>query len=383
MFSLLIVVILLFAMIVVDVGFLIMEKGKVQNAVDAAALAGAQELPDDPVAAEAVARDYFAANGIAADGVTISFECTSTILQICNPALGKYDTIVIGGTSQAPTFFGGVLGMVGDAGCWADGCTVKAAAAACSGACGSSTGQVDVVTVIDHTGSMSVTDLQNAKDGAKTFYRTFDYTKHNVALSVTPPVHTTDLCDTVEKWTDSLTWLPVGLNNVYQTAPNVLDDFSPLVSTTNCLDRASGSSDVPGPHTNLGDPIKAAMNELVNNGRPNVPKGIVLFTDGAANIMDPVAAVAVGATGPCDYAMKMADQAKAAGIELYAIAYGAGDSCDRDVPGSFWYNKTAVELLGAMATDANHFFNEPRTSDLDPIFQTIGLQLTGKTKLIK
>ena len=42
-----------------------------------------------------------------------------------------------------------------------------------------------------------------------------------------------------------------------------------------------------------------------------------------------------------------------------------------------------VELLSAMATDADHYYYEPRSSDLDPVFEAIGLQLGGQPRLIK
>jgi len=383
LFALLIGVISLFVMMVVDVGFLLVEKRTVQNAVDAAALAGAQELPDDAGQAELVALEYAEANGLNPDDLAVTFECTSTLARICNASAGRYDTINIEGSSKAPAFFGGLLNLFGDAGCWADGCEVSALAAACSGACGASATDVDVVAVIDHTGSMSLSDLQNAKDGARRLYELFDDQVHRVALGVTPPVHPSDFCDTVENWSDPKTWLPVGLSSDYQGSSGLLNPFSQLVSTTSCLDRASGGGDVPGPHTDLGEPMKAAMDELVNNGRASAEKGIVFLSDGAANIIDPATAVPAGVNGPCDYAMKMATEAKAQGIEIYTIAYGADDTCDRDTPGTTWYDKDAVELLSAMATDADHYYYEPRSSDLDPIFEAIGIQLGGQTKLIR
>ncbi len=383
LFSLLIGVIGLFVMLVVDVGFLLVEKRVVQNAVDAAALAGAQELPDDAGQAELVALNYAEANGLDPADLTVTFECTNALPQVCNTAAGKYDTITIEGSSKAPAFFGGLLNLFGNAGCWADGCEVSALAAACSGACGAAAGQIDAVAVIDHTGSMSVSDLQNAKDGALHLYELFSSQVHQVGLAVTPPVHPSDFCDTIEDWSDPQTWLPVGLSSDYQGTPGVLNPFSALVSTTSCLDRASGSGDVRGPHTDLGGPMKAATDELVNNGRASAKKGIVFLSDGAANIINPATAAAVGATGPCDYAMKMASEAKAQGIEIYTIAYGADDTCDRDTPGTTWYDRDAVDLLSAMATDVDHYYYEPRSSDLDPVFEAIGLQLGGQPKLIK
>lgn len=61
------------AAMVVDAGLLFSEKAKLQNAVDAACLAAAQELPDNRVQADTVARDYAAVNGIkATDDLTVT-----------------------------------------------------------------------------------------------------------------------------------------------------------------------------------------------------------------------------------------------------------------------------------------------------------------------
>jgi len=211
----------------------------------------------------------------------------------------------------------------------------------------------------------------------------FDHQAQSIGLAVTPPVSTTNICDTVDRWTDPRTWLPVGLGNTYQTSSGVLNNGSPLVSTIKCLDKPS-NGELSGSHTDLGQAMKAAKDELVTRGRADVKRGIVFFSDGAANIHgEPAAATAAGSRGPCDYAKKMADQAKAAGIEVYVIAYGADDRCTRENSGSPWSNKTAVELLGSMATDNDHFYNAPRTADLDPIFEAIGQELARGSRLVE
>lgn len=61
------VVLVGFASLVVDAGLLFSEKAKLQNAADAACLAGAQELPDSRMLADSSARDYASANGIEGD----------------------------------------------------------------------------------------------------------------------------------------------------------------------------------------------------------------------------------------------------------------------------------------------------------------------------
>ena len=386
LFTLLLAVLVMFMVLVIDGGFFMVERRQAQNVVDAAALAGAQELPDDPAAAADVARQYAVLNDFDPDDLTIEFVCTSTLIQFCNPGAGKYDTILVTGEATAPAFFGPILNVIGEGdSCWTEGCTTQVNAGACRGACGSVGDKLDVVLSIDHTGSMQASELQNAKDGAKQLMTIFDSSIHRIGLAVTPPVHANNLCDTVEKWTDSdLMWLPVGLSDDYQSSPHVLNSGSSLVAEMNCLDLAGGSSDVPGPHTDLAEPLIAAMNELVNNGRPDITRGIVFLTDGAANVYgDPAAAAAAGALGPCDYAYKMATLAKSYGLEIYTIGYGVDENCTRESASSPWRNRPANELLRLMATDDDHFYNQPKTADLDPVFKAIGAQLAGGSKLVR
>ncbi len=51
-----------FAALAIDVGMLVVGKSRLQNAVDAAALAGAQELPHSTSQADSIARDYVSTN---------------------------------------------------------------------------------------------------------------------------------------------------------------------------------------------------------------------------------------------------------------------------------------------------------------------------------
>jgi hypothetical protein len=88
-------------------------------------------------------------------------------------------------------------------------------------------------------------------------------------------------------------------------------------------------------------------------------------------------------SGPCDWAAYWADQARALGIELYVIAWGATDECSFDDPDSAYYYMDADEFLESLASDAFHFFNEPKSADLEPIFYAIGSQLTGGSRLIQ
>jgi len=574
LFSLMIVVLLMFVMAVVDVGFFLHERAVAQQTADAAALAASQELPGDAVTAEAVARDYVERNGMDPAAVDISFRCTTQVTTICTTGSGTYDTIVVTPHGQAPSFFGGILKLVGAGDlCWVDGCGVQALAAACRGSCGPiGNAPVDVVVALDHSGSMTTTDLANAKSSIETLFTDFNDEYQTVGLTVTPPVKTTNHCDSIEFWTQDYTWLSAPLDDNFQTSPHVLDDFSPPVQYSQCVERGGPS----GVHTNLGSPLQAATTELVANGRPDVTHGIIMLTDGAANIAptvtttttttvagdtgwnacDPdseapvtsgsgdnngfqndrndacnngsgaadddnsgtssstsctstakdrhdfwefnlpgdipsaatitgfqvkldawansattrnicvdystnsgsswtsfgtislsgtseqsyvlgtsanlsglgwtesnfgdsnfklrltmvsnltttdfdldLVAVKVhyteedtsstttfdGSLGPCDWAVQQANAAKAAGIEVYIIGWGvsAYDSCSRDLVTSPYYNMDAADFLALLATDAEHFFNEPKSEDLDPIFSAIGSSLSSGSRLIE
>ncbi len=559
MFGLLIGVLILFVMTVVDVGFFIHERQKVQAAADAAALAAAQELPGDSVLAEAIALDYVQANGVDPGDVDISFACITESVFICDEAAGIYDTIYVTPTSTAPAFLGGILNVFGAGdSCWVDGCDVDATAGACRGACGPIGFQpADIAVILDHSYSMSSSDLSESKGAILSMFENFNHEHQQVATVLTPPVEPGDYCDPINDWDDPMLWMSSGLTDQFQTSPHTLNYFNAAVDSIDCVARGGP----PGYHTNLGDPMQAAMNELVANGRPDVNRGIILVTDGAANVApspdnssstgqhfcDNQAAVtsesgdnngyessgsaacdngggyasdnnsgtststscdstnkdrhdfwdfditssfvgnetvtgievrldawtswswfasrkmcvqlswdggnswtsaksvSIGSSqqahilggstddwghswttagltngafrlrvtsvssststdfrldavavnvhfvqpggyehsGPCDWAAYWADQAKALDIELYIIAWGVTDKCSFDDPDSDYYYMDAAEFLESLASDSFHFFNEPKSADLDPVFYSIGSQLTGGSRLIQ
>lgn len=65
-------VLLGFAALVIDVGFLYVNRAELVNMADAAALAGLQDLPGDTARAEASSREYAAQNGCSGDRVNIT-----------------------------------------------------------------------------------------------------------------------------------------------------------------------------------------------------------------------------------------------------------------------------------------------------------------------
>ena len=97
------VVIMGMAALVLDVGNWFHTKRRLQGTADAAALAGAQRLPDDPSGAQAMAMSYANKNGGDVAGANIVV--TSTVL--------PNDTISVRARKTDPGFFSGVLGIAG------------------------------------------------------------------------------------------------------------------------------------------------------------------------------------------------------------------------------------------------------------------------------
>lgn len=85
-----------FCAIVTDVGLMYAKKAHLQNSVDAAALAGVQELPNDPSLAEQTAMAYTTQNGIS--DVNVTFEANDT-------------KIIVQATQQVPTLFARIWGI--------------------------------------------------------------------------------------------------------------------------------------------------------------------------------------------------------------------------------------------------------------------------------
>jgi hypothetical protein len=271
------VVILGFAAMAIDVGYWYSQKREVQKAVDAAALAGAQELPDDYVQAEAVARDYLTRNGITdQDTVSVTFRCTSTYQLACDPGANKWDTIVVEAERPAEAWFARVFGIE-------EALISDVRAAGCRGLCGGAPAvPVDVVQIMDRSGSMSGADMANAKNGVRSLLKYFNGDIQRVGLGVLPGGRTSppNACDAPPTMPeppaeDYAIVLPVGLSDDYQSSPGVLNEGSALVSTINCLEDDG--------YTPIGPTMEAAIAELQANGRPDVTWGIILFGDGVAN----------------------------------------------------------------------------------------------------
>ena len=97
MFSVFLVVMLGFSALVIDIGALRLEKSRLVNAVDAAALAGARELPDEAVAEE-IAVSYVEYNSVEPSEVSVTFDSVNR-------------SITVSATRHRDFVFGPVIGI--------------------------------------------------------------------------------------------------------------------------------------------------------------------------------------------------------------------------------------------------------------------------------
>jgi hypothetical protein len=450
LFVLVLVAVMGFAALVLDVGVLRVTNARLQNAFDAGALAGSALLPDDPAGASALAFQYAQRNypSLVPGDVTITFRCvigglsgaprTSDVQAgVCDPGLNhpftcnvtncqnagspptnwqadcvpgegnKCNTIVLQGKVNVAYHFGPAVGVD-------SGSTQLVTAVGCTGLCGQKpTNPIDLVIIIDRSGSMSNGDALNARAAAQAVLGTYDPAEQWIGLGILGPAQTTNGCRTASSSqnpgtanypADLRRWVPVGLSGT-APAPNVDDyhqpaAFSPLANSIACF-TINGSTD-------LSDPFYAAIFELRNFGRPNcaitpvsgcATQGIIMMTDGQPNQSASIPA----ATGDyCAEASNAATTAKNDGIEVFTIGFLPDSSTNPNcVDGTgVWHNVPVRTLLASMATqpssdggcpgtsndDGDHFYCVAKTSSSGSLaiqFVRAAQALAGGTKLIK
>ena len=136
------IVLLGFCALTLDVGHAYLIKRRLQAATDAAALAGAQALPD-LTQASALASEYGPRGAnVPGDGHAVQMDFSTKCLASV-PSCSSANAVVVRATAEVPMVFGGLFGV--------SNLTVHATATACS-PCGEK--PLDVMLVLDRTGSM-------------------------------------------------------------------------------------------------------------------------------------------------------------------------------------------------------------------------------------
>jgi Putative Flp pilus-assembly TadE/G-like len=186
------------AALTMDVGFAWYAKRQVQASADAAALAGAQQLPDIS-SATTTANTYATLNtpdNLSNVVVKVTTRCSANAGTWCGPTSAyQANTIAVTESAKTPTWFANVLGF--------NHFDVSAVSTACQPC---SSAPVDIMVVIDRTGSMcqsldsrgnnvqntgGCTDLNNAKDGVRALLGIMDPSIDTVGLVAFPPYDST------------------------------------------------------------------------------------------------------------------------------------------------------------------------------------------------
>jgi hypothetical protein len=303
--------------LVIDVGYAYFTQRTLQAQADAAALAGAQRLPDagatvvqaKQYGSGPAAKNYQARLGSVTE--TVATKCLRSV-----PGCDPVNAVVVDETGHVSTLFVKVLGI--------HTFNIHVRSTACS-PCG--TRPLDIMIVLDRTGSMcqdhngnsqaGCPDLAHARDGMKTFLGLLNPNADWVGLAVLPPATSTgNRCTTPQTAnydSTSAAYTLVPLSHDYSTN-GVLNNNSQLVSTINCQ-QANGE-------TSYATAIEKAQAELDLHGRQNVRKVIVFFSDGAANRGPGYYSTSSPyRKTPCHQGVSSAATVKSRGTIVYSIGY--------------------------------------------------------------
>jgi Flp pilus assembly protein TadG len=322
----------------IDVGYAYYAKRQLQSATDAAALAGAQDLPN-ATNAVATATTYALDNTPANLSFTFTYTTTCTATAVvatgCVSSVNP-NQLTVSGSASTDTWFAKIFGI--------NHFDVSTHANACS-PCSST--PVDIVIAIDRTGSMcdntdsnGCIDLNNAKDGVQTMLKILNPPNAQVGMVAFPPVQTTSTSPCSAPYNTlahgyngydaaDRGYVTDTINGNYRTGAN-LNTSSGLYLHTQ--DGGSGSCIQAGGNTSYSEALRQAKAELAANGRANVPDFIVFLTDGEANIgsvysaSDPVFYPGnPDDQQPCRTAVNLANQYKSQGVTIYSIGYALGN----------------------------------------------------------
>ena len=370
------------AAMVIDVGYAYYAHRSLQAQADAAALAGAQELPD-PARAESVAYEYSGEPGAlnARDNVRdVTVEVrTKCLVKI--PGCDPVNAVTVTERAEVTTLFAGVLGI--------DKFNLSVKSTACS-PCG--TKPLDLMLVLDRTGSMcqdhwgrddpSCTDLDNAIEGMRTFLSFFNSNQQWVGLAALPPATSRsrrcNTPDTPNYNSHSSPYVLVPLSKDYTRSDGTLNTNSDLVKTIDCQKG--------GGRTAYADALEAAQDELDDHGRPGVKDLIIFLSDGAANIGPTFYSTSSPyRRQPCHQGIWSAASIKARGTIIYSIGYdldaldGGANRCESYTGANESPAITAYATLQQIATSSTTFFDKPSPGQLRTIFTEIAADIARGT----
>ena len=395
------------AAMVIDVGYAYYAQRSLQSSTDAAALAGAQELPDI-ARAQTVATSYGgqpggknAHNNIPGVTTTVTSKCISSIGE-CKPANA---IVVTENVARLPTIFARVIGI--------DHFSVTARSTAAMGQ--GVPKPAHIMVIFDRTNSMnqSCTAGSNkancVRDGIRAFLQGMDPKYNKVGLIVYPPGNGGNPCTFTPHSVDGPTtdydafpngYLVVPLSNDYKKADGTLN--------TSSSPRVHGQlRQGPGHHGNgtrdrqgaTGAGRKPRSRRSRRNHLPHGRRGQLWAMPDSNGDQNCENNASPYRSTPCHQAASSGKAATAAGTWVYGIAYDAqgvecwgwrssgtgtdGNSCNKKNGYQFRCKEqptiTAVSMVQQIASDPTKFFNQPNPGDLTEVFKSIAVDLSGPT----
>lgn len=342
-----------FSAVSIDIGNYMLIRQRLQNALDAAALAGAQSLPFDQQGAERLAREFADHNGLEPSDIEpIRFGCLvdvdkeqpgtpekSDVASLCrryenrlpefkcdatscyracefDPTHGSTgcNTIRISATRNVQPFLASLVGFT-------DPLVARLEGAACRGLCGTPP-ELDVVMILDRTESLSAEQFENVRDGARSVLDSnFIPELHRFALAMIPP-------------------------DPARQGDHLLSDLLPS-DDQRLRDIIENEIVRAGSDTNLANPVRQAVDLLTGpQARDGATRQIVLLTDGVSD--------STQSNPTCEDAFQAAQRADQAGIRVFTIGYfrtesDGKDKCSSKQEAANWQNVEAHELLVRMA----------------------------------
>jgi Flp pilus assembly protein TadG len=416
---------------VLDVGAAMATRNRLQASTDAAALAGALEITANcgsgsgsctatQVKNAAIGYSSGSSGGVTGNnpipGITVTAvsavpKCFTSTGVSCSFASGA-NGIQVTQTASVQTTFARIFRLN----------SIPVSTTSTAGAVGGVAKPLNVMIIIDTTGSMSnpdpncgnVTKLTCALEGARTIMETLSPSVDNIGLMVFPPLtSSTPLADDyncgatlkgygqpganiAEYGTQAITsssnnyggYQIVALGNNYR--PSGSAQNSPLSSSSNLVTAAGGGSgclgvqNPGGTGTYYADAITAAQNALAAEAQPNSQNVIIFMSDGAANATSSNNhIVAAKGSGECYAAYQAAQAAAAAHTWVYSLAYDSQSTgCTTD--SSPW--NSPCYTMQQIASDPTKFFSDNSAGSACPsganpssglvnAFQGIAIQL--------
>ena len=382
--AVMLVVLLGCAALVIDVGRAYLAKRHLQASADAAATAGALELPD-PIAAQTFAANYSGQDGAKNDNNKLPARLH-----------GRDDEVPLVRSLQPGEHRGGPADdrraddlregarhrPVHDQG---DGDSLLTVLVETARHHADPRPYGLDVPVLEWEQRSRMYRPHNAKNGLLEFVQYMDPAIHKIGLAVFPPrTSSGSACSTPASSnynSTSAVYTVVPLSNNYKIGSN-LNESSSLVSTIRCQ-RGGGS-------TAYAHALEKAQTELISSrGRPGVQNVIVFFSDGAANTGPTyLSSSSPYRTQPCHQGVNSANVIKATGTLIYSIGYdldalgGGANICQIGVTGA---NEspaiTAYSAISQIATNGDTFFNRPNPGDLTRVYTQIAAEIGG-TRII-